>query len=167
MTSLYSMRRLVLSFPGVRRTPPSIPPRGLDSGRNEEFQQRLKDLTELGSCSGTYGMGDLGAVQPLLVSPQNEGLEVLALVFLPVPGPDTGHELRPPQKRLPNLSLSLNERPCCWVLAVGLLRVQVRDSEIRSTHMVIRSASTMSCRAASLERPERNTPSPACVRSGV
>ena len=128
---------------------------------------REVERPELGSCSGTYGMGDLRAVQPFLVSPQNEGLEVLALVFLPVPGPDTGHELRPPQKRLPNLSLSLNERPCCWVLAVGLLRVQVRDSEIRSTHMVIRSASTMSCRAASLERPERNTPSPACVRSGV
>ena len=30
--------------------------------------QRLKDLNYIGSCSGTYGMGDLSAVQPLLVS---------------------------------------------------------------------------------------------------
>ena len=74
---------------------------------------REVERPELGSCSGTYGMGDLRAVQPFLVSPQNE---VLALVFLPVPGPDTGHRLRPPKRRPPNPSL--NERPCCTVLVV-------------------------------------------------
>ena len=65
---------------------------------------------ELGSCSGTYGMGDLRAVQPFLVSPQNEGLEVLALVFLPVPGPDTGHQWETHQKR--NINASIKKYKC-------------------------------------------------------